>query len=63
MDLVVLAVKLASIVLVVYGGWLCLWHRAAEQASKERVPHSARNLRFIHEMGDVAANEPLKKAA
>jgi len=28
MEIVVLAVKLAAIVLVVYGGCLCLWHRA-----------------------------------
>lgn len=63
MDLVILAAKLASIVLVVYGGCLCLWHRATEQASRERAPHSPRNLRFIHEIGEAAANEPLKKAA
>ena len=62
MEIVVLAVKLAAVVLVVYGGCLCLWHRATEQASEQRPPHSRRNVRLIHEMGE-AANEPLKKAA
>jgi len=49
MELVVLAVKIAAAVLVVYGGWLCLWHRATTS--------------LIHELGEAAANEPLKKAA
>jgi hypothetical protein len=62
MDVVILAVKLAAIVLVLYGGCLCLWHRATEQAGDERPARSPRNLRLIHEMGE-AANEPLKKAA
>jgi hypothetical protein len=63
MEILVLAVKLAALVLVVYGGCLCLWHRATERASDERAPRSARNLRLIGEMGEAAANEPLKKAA
>lgn len=63
MEIVVMAVKLAAIVLVIYGGCLCLWHRATEQASEERPERSARNLRLINEMGEAAANEPLKKAA
>lgn len=63
MDVMVLAVKLAAIVLVLYGGCLCLWHRATERASDERTPRSRRHLRLIHEMGEAAANEPLKKAA
>jgi len=63
MEIVVLAVKLAAMVLVVYGGCLCLWHRATERAGDERPPHSARKLRLISEMGEAAANEPLKKAA
>ena len=63
MELVVLAVKVAAAVLVVYGGWLCFWHRATRLASGERPERSPRNLRLIHEMGEAAANEPLKKAA
>ena len=63
MELVVLAVKVAAAVLVAYGGWLCLRHRAIGQASDERPARSPRNLRLIHEMGEAAANEPLKKAA
>jgi hypothetical protein len=63
MEIVVMAVKLAAIVLVVYGGCLCLWHRATEQTSEKRPGRSARNLRLINEMGEAAANEPLKKAA
>ena len=63
MEIVVLAVKLAALVLVVYGGCLCLWHRATERGSDERPVRSQRNLRLIHEMGEAAANEPLKKAA
>jgi len=38
MDIVILAVKLAAVVLVVYGGCLCLWHRATEPASEARLP-------------------------
>ena len=63
MEIAVLAVKLAAIALVLYGGGLCLWHRATERASGERPARSARHLRLIHELGEVAANEPLKKAA
>ena len=52
MELVVLAVKIAAAVLVVYGGWLCLWHRATTRpASDERPARSPRNLRLIHELG------------
>lgn len=63
MEIVVLAVKVAAILLVIYGGCLCLWHRATERASNERSARSTRNLRLIYEMGEAAGNEPLKKAA
>ena len=63
LDLVVLAVKIAAIGLVVYGGCLCLWHRLTERSSDARAQRTARNLRLINEMGEEAANEPLKKAA
>jgi hypothetical protein len=45
---VILAVTIAAAGLVLYGGCLCLWHRATEPVN--------------HELGE-AANEPLKKAA
>jgi hypothetical protein len=63
MDFVVLVMKVAAMVLVLYGGWLCLWQRVTERASEERAPRSPRHLRLISEMGEAAANEPLKKAA
>lgn len=63
MDVVVLLVKVAAMVLVLYGGWLCVWHRATERANEERASRSARHLRLIGELGEAAANEPLKKAA
>jgi hypothetical protein len=38
-------------------------HRATERGSDERPVRSPRNLRLIHEMGELAANQPLEQAA
>jgi hypothetical protein len=65
MELVVGALKVAALALVVYGGALCLWHRATERPGERRVRRyrGPRSTRLIAELGKRRAREPEEATA
>ena len=59
MDILVAALQVGLILLVVYGGALCLWHRATEPLSEQRRRRyrGRRQLRLVHELGEPRGEE------
>ncbi len=60
MEILIFAARIAALALVVYGGVLCLWHRATERPGVRRtqVYRGRRNMRLISEIARRRAREP-----